>query len=159
VDLVQSGGFGLSCNGGAGGCIDSDGSGNSTTGMELTTKSMFSFEAGREYTLSVTYSGSQRGSTANSLSFSVGSVFSDSVSGILGTDPFVTYQGTFTPTVNTMAALMIAVPGPLDNIGAIVDDVLLTAAAVDTNPIPVPAALPLFLAGAGLLGAARRRRA
>lgn len=157
VDLLVNGGFGLSCNTPTGGCIDADGSGSSPTGMELTTKSMFLFEAGRDYTLNITYSGNQRGGS-DSLSFSVGSLFSDSVTSIMSMDPFTTYVGTFTPTIDTMAALVISVPGPLDNIGPIVDDILLTVADVGPAPVPVPAALPLFLGSAGVFAALRRRR-
>ncbi|MEM9839526.1 MAG: PEP-CTERM sorting domain-containing protein [Pseudomonadota bacterium] len=157
VDLISSGGFGLSCNGGMGGCIDADGSGSSATGMTIETTMEFLFEAGREYTFSATYSGSQRSGT-DALNFSIDGLMDEDIIGIMSTDPFTTFTISFTPTVNTMAAIMISVPGPLDALGPIVDDILLTVADVN-NPVPVPAALPLFLAGAAGLGALKRRKA
>lgn len=157
VDLVPDGAFFLRCNGGTGGCLDSDGSMASASGMTIETNQIFSFDAGRAYTLSVTFSGNQRGGS-DTLNFEIAGLLDEFVPNIAASAPFTTMSYTFTPTLDTLARIMISLPGPLDFVGPILDDVRLTVAG-GTNPIPVPAALPLFLAGAGAFGAVKRRKA
>ena len=58
MDLVHSGDFGITCFGGAGSCVDLDGSTNASGTLNSVS---FAFSAGQSVTLSWELSGNQRG--------------------------------------------------------------------------------------------------
>jgi hypothetical protein len=78
IDLIASGAYGINCMS-SGMCVDLDGS--TGQGGQLTTKSMYSFNAGDRVTLTINVSGNQRGSGPDGLSFgfntSGGTLFND----------------------------------------------------------------------------------
>jgi hypothetical protein len=67
IDYIRNGGFGIGCVGGTGGCLDTDGStGNAG---RITSKSIFTFDAGVDYFIDLSLSGNQRGGASDSLLF------------------------------------------------------------------------------------------
>jgi len=67
VDQIHTGGYGITCIGGTGGCVDLDGT--TDNGATMTTKSAYAFNAGDVVTLSIWLSGNQRGGAADEFSF------------------------------------------------------------------------------------------
>lgn len=159
IDYIRNGGFGISCFGGAGGCLDMDGS-TSNAGRIVST-STFTLSPGVLYTLAAQVSGNQRGGAADSLIFGLldasGSVVqgSETFSSIASSDPFSPRSFSYATGVGIDVRLFIEGVGG-DNLGAILDNVVFSD---DVNVVPVPAALPLF--GSALVGLgvfARRRK-
>jgi hypothetical protein len=158
IDYINDadGGFGISCFGGAGGCLDMDGSTGSAG--RITSKTLFSFTAGVTYTLSGEISGSQR-SGSDSVNFGLDDGTTTATAGPLASNaPFSLFSIVFTPGADFAAHLFFAGVGG-DNIGAILDNVSLADnqnGGGGTTPEPGTLLLAgLALASAGLV---RRRK-
>lgn len=151
VDLIASGGYGISCVGGTGKCVDLDGS-TSNPGL-LSTKTTFNLAAG-SYTLSFAISGNQRNTASDTVTVNLGSAYTGTFS-MNGTAPFQTVTIPIMSAIN--APLSFQNMGA-DNIGLILDDVSLSSN--EAAGVPEPSTLALFAFGAlGLAWLARRRRA
>ena len=181
VDLVHTGdGFGITCAGGPGGCIDLDGSSNN--GGLIVSKLAYNFAAGQKVTLSFLISGNQRdlhqtdnwigvlsfaaptaisnvnydagcGATAGSNGVYASFGVDDALCATNKTTPFTLRTFSFvTQQAGSFRALFDDLTGA-DNVGAILDDVRL-----DIATVPEPAAWALMLAGFGLTGVGLRRK-
>ena len=181
VDLVASGDFGIGCAGGSGKCVDLDG----TTGPGvIRTAAPIAFQAGRQVEISFDVSGSQRldntgaaGSDLFQFLFTMASgpvgiidvsctnmsCINDMPGGINAFSlastlpynaPWTTRIFRFTPTAAGSFTIGFATDSA-DNIGPLLDNVLVTQAP----GVPEPASWAMLIAGFGLVGAARRRKA
>lgn len=86
VDIIGNGGFGIGCAGGAGSCVDLDGS--TGNGATLSTTSFYSFNAGDLVTLSILLSGNQRGGAADEFSFGFNTSVATAFNNVIITGPF-----------------------------------------------------------------------
>lgn len=86
VDIIGNGGFGIGCAGGAGSCVDLDGS--TGNGATLTTNLFYSFNAGDLVTLSILLSGNQRGGAADEFSFGFNTSVATAFNNVIITGPF-----------------------------------------------------------------------
>jgi PEP-CTERM motif len=152
VDLIASGGFGISCVGGVGKCVDMDGS--TFDAGRLDTKTTFNLAPGN-YVLSFSASGNQRSASADdSMVFGFDGI-TDSVTIPDPTAPFATFTLPFTLLVATSGSIFFEHAGG-DNIGIILDNVALESRA----GVPEPSALLLLgigMAAAGAIGICRRQ--
>lgn len=151
VDLIGTpNGFGIACAGGAGACVDLDGS---TGNAGALTSTPLNLAAG-SYTLSFDLSGNQRGGSSDTVEISLGSLFGTSITLAPG-EAFQSFTYNFDVAADTIASLIFQNLGG-DNIGAILDNVALDSRA---DAVPEPGMIGLL--GLGLLGlaAARRRKA
>jgi len=174
VDLVDHGTFSINCFGGAGKCVDLDGS---TSNAGIMTTSAYAFSAGDTVTLSFQARGNDRGGALDSLfagfnftgatdglSFSGGGFgvgggpfvgvttfsFSDT---LLSEDPYALYTVGFTAATSGSLFAFINTTGG-DNVGPILDNVTLDI----SGAIPEPSTWAMMLLGFGGLGAVLRRR-
>lgn len=156
TDLIESGGFGISCVGGVGGCVDLDGSTSGETPTSLL-EVFFAGEIG-SYTINFDLSGNQRGGAADTVTaaYFVGDAQDLGTDFVLAsTDPFQTFSMSFDVLVAGSGLFQIGQAGTSDNVGAILDNVLIT---YEPAVIPVPTAgLLLLSALVGLVGWHRRR--
>jgi hypothetical protein len=178
VDVVQSGTFSIDCVGGTGKCLDLAGS----PGPGTITSDSINFLAGRRIDVSFTVSGNQRSTASDNFGFNLifgqptsGCCF-DVDSGpasfnascwqsvlnqsgpytevIAGTRSFITYSAWFIADQSGTFQLVFSGEGLGNvNIGPILDNVLVTQAA-----IPEPQSWAMLIAGFGLIGAMQRRR-
>lgn len=171
VDVVNDGTFSIDCSGK---CVDLDG----TAGPGSILSNQINFLAGRLVTVSFDVSGNQRdgkfddfvastiftptnggwaGLVSGPAAFSEGAMldmlngtpFMESIGGDRG---FVTYSYQFIANVSGSFQLGFGTLSG-DNIGPIVDNVLVTQAGV-----PEPATWAMLIAGFGIVGATMRRR-
>jgi hypothetical protein len=173
VDVVTNGNFGITCVGNSGACLDIDG----TPGPGALTSNSINFLAGRATTISFDLSGNQRDQLNDNFRFDARFASPTTVTGlactsgfvscgtfatptnlgpyfetIAGTRGWVNYSLTFTPTTAGSLTLGFST-NSADNIGPLLDNVLVTQASV-----PEPQSWAMLIAGFGLVGAARRSR-
>ena len=158
VDLISDPNqYGISCGGGGGSCVDLDGS-TSNAGI-LTTKQIFSVAAGEQITVKFDMRGNQRNGASDDVYYgfqfinpALGNqdVFIGSFTANQG---YATYQAQGSYNVDTQFKLFFRNVGG-DNVGAILDNVSLTATAV-----PEPATWAMMITGFGFVGGSMRRRA
>ncbi len=153
VDIIANGGFALRCAGGAGSCVDLDGS-TGAAGRLVSTP--FDLVLGLFYDLSFDISGNQRGGASDTLSFGLtgGQLAAESVT-LAPFAPFETIVRRFAATASGPFSIFFDHAGR-DNVGIILDNV--SVASVDIAPVPLPATLPLLLAAFGAVGLVGRRR-
>ncbi|VAW70752.1 hypothetical protein MNBD_GAMMA10-2709 [hydrothermal vent metagenome] len=144
ADIISNGGFGISCFNGVGKCVDLDGS-SSNAGI-LISKEIYNFLPGT-YELTFALSGNQRGGNSDSVTVSLGSIFSE-IFTKLPTDPFENFTRTILVSDSFSANLVFNHAGN-DNVGLILDNVSLTS-------VPVPPSVFLFLSGILGLGALKK---
>lgn len=154
VDYIRSGvQYGIGCVGGAGGCVDLDGSTNNAGVMS--SKLVYNLLAGTTYLFSLDLSGAQVRDERNTVNFgfatasNLGSFLAAEMVTLARTNPFGTYTVVYTPGNNVSARLVIGNTGG-DNVGLILDNVLVS------SKVPEPGTLALL--GLGLVAVALRRR-
>lgn len=153
VDVIDSGGFGISCVGSAGRCIDLDGTSGNAARIE--TMMTFNLSPG-DYVLSFALSGNQRGASSNdTVDIFFDALALDTIT--LPFDaPFATFAIPFTLSTAANGRIIFDHAGG-DNIGLILDNVRLDSE--DITLVSEPATLILFGIGAfGLVGYAWRRK-
>lgn len=152
VDLIANGDFGIDCFGGAGKCVDLDGS---TNDAGVLTSDALNLAAG-SYEFSFQLSGTDSGFTQanakipNIVDVSIGGLFATTITANWGV-PFAEYGGSFDVLVPTIVSIVFANQGG-DQFGAMLDSVKL-------EMVPEPATAALLALGLGSLGALGRRRA
>lgn len=155
VDYIRQGGFSLGCVGGAGGCIDMDGSTNDAG--RLVSRASFSVVAGTTYRMTISVSGNQRGGASDSISWGLtdGTIDAPAAGngGILPSDPYLPRTLTFSGVSGTYR-LFVESSGN-DNIGPLLDNVVFESLTPD-GTVPEPATL--LLVGGALLGLVAGRR-
>lgn len=157
IDYIRSGGFGISCVGGTGGCLDLDGStGNAG---RITTRQVFDFDDGVQYVFELALSGNQRGGASDSVNFGLinedtGFVSFLTAGPLAPNAPFATFGGSLMGQdfSGNWRFFIEGVGG--DNVDAILDDVVLR----DNRATNVPEPATLLLTAMGLLAAAGVRR-
>ncbi len=181
VDLVHSGDYGVNCFGGAGSCVDLDGSTNASGTLN---SASYGFSVGQTVTLSWELSGNQRGAgpdqffagftfggTTPIADYTLGGAFGNADLGSFTTDgittsssiadnaPFALYSISFkTLSSGTLIASIGQSQGLLgsnDSVGPTLDDVTLS---IDGAAVPEPAAWTTILLGLGVAGIALRGR-
>lgn len=155
VDIVRSGDFQIVCAGGSTGCIDLDGSTSSSqTPTSRFESASIQFQPGFSYTLSFDLSGNQRNGSTRTVEVSIPGLLSSQAVALVGGAPFGTYTfGPFDVASLTAASIVFLSPEASNNIGLILDNVVVTA-----TEVPIPGAAALLLAGLGGLAFAQRRR-
>lgn len=148
VDLISSGGFGISCAGGSGKCVDLDGSNNNAG---VLTSSLLNLTAGN-YALSFDISGNQRNGSSDSLLVTL-SGFVNEVFELAGGDPWTSITRYFTLDAANSAAIAFSLSGG-DNVGIILDNVVLQS--LERVEVPEPSSFMLLMLG--LLGLVLARR-
>jgi hypothetical protein len=157
IDYVRSGGFGISCVGGTGGCIDMDGS--TSNAGRITSLATYSLTAGVLYSLAGQISGNQRGGASDSITFGFvdavtsAEIASGSTFGIASGAAFSTDGHSILLATDRIVRLYVEAGGG-DNIGPILDNVVFS----DDRTRAVSEPGTVLLAGLGLLAAAALRR-
>lgn len=151
VDKIASGDFSISCAGGAGLCVDMDGS--TRNAGDLATKASFNVFTGETVRLMFDFSGNQRGGASDTMAVSLGGLFSETFSNVLPGQAFQTVTRTFVAAANENANLVFSHGGG-DNVGMILDNVKLE---VEPVSVPVPPTMLLMGSVLGLVAWKARR--
>jgi hypothetical protein len=145
IDVIGPGFFGLY---GPGRYIDMDGS--TLNAGRIDTTQTFNVSAGKTYTISFSYG--KNGIAAETLNFGLGTLTGSLVLAAGGIGSLISTSYSFLATSNQSNVSLFFEGLGGDNRGAVLDNVSLSA-------VPLPAALPLLLAGlAGVAGLGRLRR-
>jgi hypothetical protein len=176
VDLIASGGDGITCVGGSGNCVDLSGSLNSAGA--LISKTAFSFSAGDRVMVSFMASGNQRNAQVDQLdlklNFNVSTTFTSYISNLAGSGGFLApglqfstgrqmtgtegFSSYFFEFVAGNAGTFLLEIGTTqqNNVGPILDNVSVTSSGM--NVVPEPSTYALMATGLTLLGAIARRK-
>jgi hypothetical protein len=156
IDYIRSGGFGISCVGGTGGCLDMDGS--TSNAGRITSNQSFTFTPGVNYFIDVALSGNQRGGGSDSVVFGIVDTNNVEIQTIIGPlsagAPFATFGATLAAQPGSWRLFVEGVGG--DNVGLILDNVVLRDDS--TTSVPEPETLLLFSLGLLAASAARSRK-
>lgn len=157
IDYIRSGGFGIGCVGGAGGCLDMDGS--TADAGRITSKQSYDFTDGVRYFIDASLSGNQRGGASDSVTVGIirdsdGSILATTLGPFAPNAPFAVSTATFLGQNATGVWRLFFEGIGGDNVGAILDSVVLRD---DRVAVPEPATLALL--GLGLAGLTLVRRA
>jgi len=144
VDVVSNGGWGISCAGNAGKCVDLDGS---TGNAGVLSSDAISLAAG-VYSLSFDISGNQRGGSDN-LQVTLDGFFNESFN-LAYNASWQTVTHTFTVSGATSNNLIFNHAGG-DNVGIMLDNV-----SLQTVDVSEPGTLALFVLGLAGIGVLRR---
>jgi hypothetical protein len=156
VDVVGGAVFGSLCVAPeAGNCVDLDGSGGKSQGI-LQSKGVFTLQPGVDYYVSFDLTGSQRGLTT-STTVNFGPYSETFVLGSGNDTGGIVSDALVTVTAPTTAQLTFTSNTP-GNVGALLDNVLVTSSSPVTTGVPEPAMLGLLALGIAGVGFARRRR-
>lgn len=180
VDIIASGGFGITCAGASGSCVDLDGS--TGNGGTLVSNSSYAFAAGDNVRLSYALSGNQRvggsddwfsgftfgGTTQiNNYGFNyfgsdttIGDYFTSSISTSTAANlgnAFATRSIYFTAGSAGTLNFFIGTQST-DNIGPILDNVSLDITPAGIGAVPEPATWAMMLLGFGAIGGSIRMR-
>jgi hypothetical protein len=145
IDVIANGSFGITCAGGAGTCVDLDG----TTG-DAGNLTSFNIYGPGNFVLSFDLSGNQRGGASDSVDVLFAGVLLDTITVAPG-DPFQTHSY----NVSGSGHIRFETAGG-DNVGPILDNVQL--ATRDTTPVPEPNTLAIIGGGLAAFGLWKRRR-
>lgn len=160
VDVINSGTFSIDCVGGAGKCIDMDGS--TGNGGRIISKQTFTVLPGQTWSLRGLISGNQRNDAVDTwiagfLDATTLSLVGSASGTVAGPDAFAS-EG-LALGLGSPATLRVFFEDPgSDNIGFILDDVTLECRGDACASVSVPEPGMLALLGGGLLGFALNRR-
>ncbi len=153
VDVVSNtNGWGITCTGGAGKCVDLDGSSSNAGTFSSHSITL----AAGEYTLSFDISGNQRNSVNDAMGVSLGGFFSEDFNRV-GSVGWETIVRTFTVNSETTSSITFNHAGG-DNIGIMLDNVSLVSGSANSTSIDEPAPLALLLLGVLGIAATRRKQ-
>ncbi len=158
IDYIRQGGWGISCFGGNGGCLDMDGS--TANAGRITSRATFTIVPGTMYFLDAQISGNQRGGAADSFSMGFIDTATNSAFGVLSASdisfgaPFGNYTSGFLGS-DPLAVRLFFEGFGADNIGVILDNVVFRD---HRQSVPEPGTLALLGLGFTGLAASRRRK-
>lgn len=153
VDYIRNGSFGISCVGGVGGCVDTDGS--SGNGGRMLSIQNFTLLPSETYRFSLDISGNQRDGGSDQVSFGFDGLFTFNIASLSWNAPFTTQFFTVSG-LSGVTKLFIDTTSN-DNVGAVVDNASLECLTCG-NPVNVPEPGILALIGLGILGLGIQRK-
>jgi hypothetical protein len=157
IDVVGGAVFGSLCVAPeSGNCVDMDGSGGKSQGV-LQSKSPVTLVPGVNYFLSFDLIGSRRGlTTSTTVNFGP---YSQTFILASGNDTSGVVSDTLVTVIAPTSAFLTFTSNTAGNVGALLDDVVVTSSSPVTTGVPEPATLGLLALGLAGVGFARRKRA